>query len=317
MTIEKKLIDIWRSLLAIEHISIYDNFFDIGGDQLLFMALTNRIQTIFGLDSAIFIDNKFKSISEQANFIKRLQRHSHQSMLVNLRPGCNNHPMIFIHPVGGTLFGYMPLINKLITENNIWGIQENFLFGDFNTYDSLEEQASFYIFKLKKILNCKSIILAGHSMGGSIAFEMCRQLISDKYNVKHLIIFDSWAKMPFDVTFRNRFKEFILRQFDKIKPDHFLDMQENLDTWLITMWKRMELLLRYKPVKIPVNATLFLPGEIITEYQTDTPYDNGWSEFVNQLQCYKVLGNHETMLTEQNVEPVSNHFNTYLSSYFL
>ena len=48
--IEDKLLLIWRDILKIENISIHDNFFDIGGNSLSVISLTNLLMTEFNLD---------------------------------------------------------------------------------------------------------------------------------------------------------------------------------------------------------------------------------------------------------------------------
>ena len=48
--IEKKIVEMWQSLLGIEKIGIYDNFFQLGGHSLLGIRLLSRLQEAFQVD---------------------------------------------------------------------------------------------------------------------------------------------------------------------------------------------------------------------------------------------------------------------------
>jgi amino acid adenylation domain-containing protein len=42
--LEQMLVDLWKSVLRIEHVSLDDNFFDVGGDSLLLVAVHSNLQ---------------------------------------------------------------------------------------------------------------------------------------------------------------------------------------------------------------------------------------------------------------------------------
>ena len=52
-TTEKILVKIWTSVLRREQISIYDNFFDVGGESLLGIQLIGAIQEAFQVDISL------------------------------------------------------------------------------------------------------------------------------------------------------------------------------------------------------------------------------------------------------------------------
>ncbi|SCY65204.1 Acyl transferase domain-containing protein [Nitrosospira sp. Nl5] len=48
--LEKKIAEIWQSLLGIDAIGIHDNLFELGGDSLLGIQLLSRVRAAFGID---------------------------------------------------------------------------------------------------------------------------------------------------------------------------------------------------------------------------------------------------------------------------
>jgi len=56
--VEEVLVEMWSSILKVEHIGIYDNFFELGGHSLLATRLIARICTIFRID--VPLRNLFK-----------------------------------------------------------------------------------------------------------------------------------------------------------------------------------------------------------------------------------------------------------------
>lgn len=311
ISLENQIIDIWKILLDAENIELNTNFFSLGGDDLLFACLKNEIQKKFNVDTHD-LTTELATVYQQVLYIKKCLNISSNQLIIKLQNGQTNPALVFIHPIGGTLFSFMPLIKKLAIDNAIYGIQDCLLTGDMRHFNSLSEQATLYVTELKKLLSNEKLILAGYSSGGSIASEMAHQLTADGIEVQHLIMFDSWAHMPFGIEFRNKFKSIILRQFDKIKPYHFFDTQQKIDYWLNVLWNRMRLLFTYSPKKIAVDTTLFAPIEPVPEYTVDKSAINDWAKFVRNLNVHYVSGNHENMLDEVDVTPISEKFHRIL-----
>ena len=48
--IEQKIADIWKEIIRVEQVGIYDNFFDLGGDSLLGLQIISKLNTAFDLE---------------------------------------------------------------------------------------------------------------------------------------------------------------------------------------------------------------------------------------------------------------------------
>lgn len=47
---EKKLAEIWHSILSVSKIGVYDNFVELGGHSILAIQCLNRVRNAFGID---------------------------------------------------------------------------------------------------------------------------------------------------------------------------------------------------------------------------------------------------------------------------
>lgn len=83
--LEKKLIDIWSTILHTDEIGIHDNFFDLGGDSLLLVQLQSEIKKKFNfkLDVTEFFENS--TIAKLAAILDREEKQDAQVSLKCVR----------------------------------------------------------------------------------------------------------------------------------------------------------------------------------------------------------------------------------------
>jgi amino acid adenylation domain-containing protein len=66
---EQQLLNLWRTLLGSDAISIHDNFFDIGGNSLLAINLANSISKVFTIPFNTLMVFEFPNIKDQGKFL--------------------------------------------------------------------------------------------------------------------------------------------------------------------------------------------------------------------------------------------------------
>lgn len=76
---EKRLFGLWSRLLKKDNISIYDNFFDVGGNSLLAINLVNLIYEEFKIEVKGIAIFKYTTIKDQSEFLKNVGKFDYLS----------------------------------------------------------------------------------------------------------------------------------------------------------------------------------------------------------------------------------------------
>lgn len=187
---------IWSEALGWEEIGVNDNFFELGGHSLKAVSIINRLASEFKINVSVAEFYNHPSISQIAEYLVAAKTDEIRTVegLVLLRRGKQAFKNIFfIHALNGT-FVYMTLINSIMNDNfYYWGIN----YERVNLCDPyavpLEDLAMSYIKKIKKIQKKGPYYISGWCIGGTIAFEMTRQMEEMNDEIKFVGMYDSWV----------------------------------------------------------------------------------------------------------------------------
>ncbi|MEM9163064.1 MAG: alpha/beta fold hydrolase [Cyanobacteria bacterium P01_F01_bin.4] len=196
--LEQQLAQIWVEVLQIKAIGIEDNFFELGGHSLLAIRLMTRIQKQFQQDLPLALLFQAPTIAQLASHLTTSPSSSPTNppaALVCLKAGSTSRPPLFcLHPGGGHVFCYHPLAQQLETPDRaVYGLQAPGLAGEPPPAQSLPALANRYIQAIQTVQRHGPYHLAGWCLGGTIAFEMARQLQAAGETVAALILIDSEA----------------------------------------------------------------------------------------------------------------------------
>jgi len=112
------------------------------------------------------------------------------SPLVPVQHGAG--PALFcVHPVGGGVFGYVPLMRQLAPGREVWGLQARGFDDAMPPAPSIEAMAADYVTALRRVQPRGPYHLMGHSFGGMVAYCMAQQLVASGDDVATLVLLDS------------------------------------------------------------------------------------------------------------------------------
>jgi amino acid adenylation domain-containing protein len=189
--LELKLTVIWKKVLALESISVKDNFFDLGGHSLLAVRLFYEIEK--ALDKKLPLATLFQapSIEKLAAIIRQKESAESESSIVPIQPNGTKPPFFCIHAAGGNVLFYRDLARRLGQDQPFYGIQARRLGGRQVAHSDVEEMAAFYIEELLVLQPNGPYYLGGSSFGGTVAFEMAQQLKARGKEVAFVALFDT------------------------------------------------------------------------------------------------------------------------------
>jgi len=314
--IEYNIAKIFCGLLGLKKLSVYDDFFKIGGNSLLSVKLVSMLRKInvnFSLQEIVSCST-VRSI-----FNSQKKENIEQKILVPLKiNNSKNKNLFLIHAVGGTIIGYKELSEKLTKFYNYYGIQNINIFGDqVVKANSLEDLASVYLEEILKQQPEGEYIIGGSSMGGTLAYEIARQLIEKGKVIKNIFMFDTWAS--FSEQFNN--KETFLKEM-KNQQDEYAECLNEIcidsfdkNNLLNSQWKLMQLLLNYKPLNLKnISITLFKAKNVSGLHITNKASpNNNWKDYCNEIKTYDVPGNHITILQNEGLKMIAKIINRILN----
>ncbi len=196
-SLELELERIWEHVLDVRPVGVTDNFFDLGGHSLSAVQLMDEIESRFGQRLAPAKLFEAPTIERLACILRSEKRVS-DSVLVPIRPEGSKAPFFCVHPAPGTVFCYIPIAQHIDSERPFYGLQAPAINGVGRIFDTIEETAACYVEAMRSVRPEGPYHIGGHSSGGTIAFEMARQLEQQGHEVGAIVLMDSFAPIPGD-----------------------------------------------------------------------------------------------------------------------
>jgi amino acid adenylation domain-containing protein len=189
--LELELVRLWRRLFQREDIGTQDNFFELGGHSLLAARLAAQIDRWVGCKLPIATLFQTPTIELLARRMADENWVPAWSSLVPLHPQGSRPPLFLIHGWGGDVFCFLELAAMLGPDQPVYGIQAVGLDGKSARHTTVEAMAAHYVREIVSFQPAGPLHLAGFSLGGTIAFEVARQLHARGRRVALLALLDS------------------------------------------------------------------------------------------------------------------------------
>ena len=315
--LELELAKIWENLLDIKPIGIEDDFFELGGHSLLAVRLFAQIEKIFGQNLPLALLFDAPTVGQLAQMLRQEGWSASWSSLVAIQPSGSKPPLFCIHGIGGNIFSYKNLARYLGKEQPVYGLQAQGWTpqlhsrsipsgsnGEAEAIDNMEEMAARYLEEIRTVQPEGPYFLAGHSYGGTVAFEMAQQLHAQGETVAMLAMFDSSPpevdKMQLSTEEENQRKEAFLEQL----PDW--SQEPNIFPLIEVLYAAK---LNYEPRVYAGKVTYFQVKETASSKLTS------WSKLTEVgLDSYEVDGDHWTMLEEPHIQLLAEKLKTCLEN---
>lgn len=190
---ESELLAIWTRVLRRTGIGFNDSFFDVGGNSLLAIAMCAEVEKAFQKSIPIAALFGAATIHDLAKVIDERDWSPPESSIVPIRPEGTHAPLFCVHAGGGNVLFYSDLARHLDASIPMFGIRAMRLGGRQVGHATIEEMAEHYVSEMRGVQPHGPYLICGHSLGGTIALEMSRQLAAIGEAVGILAMFDTWG----------------------------------------------------------------------------------------------------------------------------
>jgi thioesterase domain-containing protein/acyl carrier protein len=186
------LTGIWQRVLQVADVQSGSNFFDLGGDSLLAIALLLAIERETGRKLPITAIYDAQSLAEQAALLEEGPA-SEFCPLVLLKPGSTGVPLFIFHGVGGTVIEFAKLGKLIDIPGAVYAVQAQGVDGTLPPLDSVEAMAALYCDSIRKKQPNGPYWLCGYSFGGLLAVEVAKLLKNAGEEIALLFLIDAYA----------------------------------------------------------------------------------------------------------------------------
>ncbi|MFY0579907.1 alpha/beta fold hydrolase [Cystobacter fuscus] len=190
-----ELAGLWRELLQVERVGLHDNFFELGGHSLLATQLVARVKQRLGVELPLRVLFEAPDLGALA---ERIQSRVgvpgvDEGNRVTLQAEGTETPFFWVHPVGGNVLCYAELARRLGAGRPFHALRATGLDGREAPLTRVEDMARRYVEQVRAVRAEGPYLLGGWSLGGTVAFEMARELRRQGQEVALLVLLDSFA----------------------------------------------------------------------------------------------------------------------------
>ena len=339
--IELEMLEIWQRVLGIEKISIFDNFFTLGGHSITAMVLIEKIRNHFNIELPLTQIFEFPTIAQISSKVKENRNESNKCLITIQKGNDFNRPLFIIHPQGGGVFSYFDLAKALGVEKTVYGIQAVGLDSDEEPYTSVELMAARYIKEIKGVAPIGPYCIAGWSFGGLIAFEIARQLEVIGEEIEFIGIIDSRPPeigkkkdvqedlslyircailVGMDITKFNGLEEekifkLVIRRVKEMTHMPQGATKEKIEKVMKVLISNITARNNYEPnSEISLDIHLFHATERLSNNKQSLTNTMGWDKHTSgEITLIPVPGNHLTMMEPPNVTSLAEAMNAALN----
>ena len=189
---EISLTEMWQELLNLPQISINDNFFELGGHSLIAVTMMARITKLTGKTLPLATLLEYPTIKKLAGLLDGNEA-AKWDCLVPVKTSGNKVPIYIVHGAGLHVLLFNTLADLMCADQPVYALQAHGLNGIDRPYDCIEDIAAHYVSEIVRHNPNGPYALAGYSFGGTIAFEMAKQLTNAGRTVTLVGLLDTVA----------------------------------------------------------------------------------------------------------------------------
>ncbi|MFC2083715.1 AMP-binding protein [Bacteroidota bacterium] len=188
LSIENRLVNIWKKDLTGKTINYDDDYFeDLGGDSLSAITMLINVENEFKIELPMTLISRYRNIRLLAEHIRSGLESQAKAHL--MRSGSNDsYPEVFLIPaLTGNADTYKPFIPYFDPQYTLYGISFDTIDRKNENFLMWNEIVNNILIEINKVKRSDSQIIIGRCFGGLLAYDVARK-INDTKNTKLFLI---------------------------------------------------------------------------------------------------------------------------------
>ena len=172
---ERKLCEVWQTVLGLDRVGVQDNFFHLGGHSLLAVQLISRLNQALHVHLPVSWVFTYQDIATQAEAIAH--RAAYNQAIVGYNEEEGALPLFLIHPdLAGAEVYYERA--KFLQKHHIsvYGVNSYNIAHPEHPIESFDQLTAYYAKEITKIYPGKQWFLGGWSLGGLLSYGVYHHL---------------------------------------------------------------------------------------------------------------------------------------------
>ena len=189
---EEAIGEIWRQMLSLSSIDVFEDFFEAGGNSLLALRMAGAIQKRFDTDFSVARVFQNPTVAQLANALSGGGPPEFESRaVVPIQAQGSQSPLFCVHCVNGHVNQYFALAKALGPDQPVYGLQPPSRDGREAIPHDLTVLAARHIVEMRKVQPHGPYRVSGYSFGGMLAYEIAQQLNQAGEKIDLLLMFDT------------------------------------------------------------------------------------------------------------------------------
>jgi amino acid adenylation domain-containing protein len=327
--LERSLAEIWQELLGVERVGMNDNFFELGGHSLLAVRLAHVIEERLARTCSLAMIFRTGTVRGLAEEMQAGGSENRAATILKLQPK-GEHPALFC--VCG-VHAFQELADQLAPHIPVYGVflpVEQDLFNlersERVTEISVEAMAAGYVEAIRQRQASGPYLLLGFCFGGTVAYEMARQLEAAGEEVSLVVMLDTTAKSGIQrrksqlvmrrvkrqlILMRHDAADAVRKRFGVSITSAGLSDTERLEHMRMRLYGAAAR--GYEP-SARAGQTVVIRSEHMISSRAKHLVDNtyGWARYASDLAVYDIAGDHLTHLKAPHVRELAEALRPHL-----
>lgn len=194
------VLDVWSAFFGGRAIDSETSFFELGADSIMAVSMQGEVERRTGILIPAGLIFQASTAGMFAEAIMRADSDPCRPLVTCLRDGDGLRPLFAIAPAVGGVFHYQQFAGHLPSARPLYCVEPRISMSGEHSYRTVEDLAGHCLRAVREIQPEGRLLLCGYSFGGSVAWEMARQLEAVGEAPDLVVLFDTICRGLGDVS---------------------------------------------------------------------------------------------------------------------